>query len=149
MLKKTLAVFVAAAMLLPGSLVKAKPDPNPPDPPCSFHLATRDGRDTSSGYVSVSVVWEYRTPGVSSREVKPSSVTVYNYSGRSIKLVTDRWENSSGIVQRGIAGEIPYLSNRIWYPTTWFPTAQNPYVGVSAAATTRPGLGGSTKCRNY
>ncbi|MEH1836686.1 MAG: hypothetical protein V7L29_32730 [Nostoc sp.] len=148
MLKKTLAVFAAAAMLLPASLVKAEPHPDP-DPPCSFHLATRDGKDRTSGYVRVYVDWEYLTPGVSSPEVKPRSVTIYNYTGRSITLVSDRWQNSSGTVERGIGGEIPNSSSRIWYPTKWLAKSESPYVGVSAAATTRPGLGGSIKCRNY
>lgn len=146
MLKKTLAVFAAAAMLLPGSLVKAEPDP---DPPCSFRLATRDGRDRSSGYVRVYVSWQYRTVD-SSLEVKPGLVTIYNYTGRSITLVTDRWQNSSGsVVQRGASGNISNSDSRTWYPTKWIRKSESPYVAVSAAATTRPGLGGSTKCRNY
>lgn len=150
MLKKTLAVFAAAAMLLPASLVKAEPHPDP-DPPCSFHLATRDGKDRTSGYVRVYVDWEYLTPGVSSPEVKPRSVTIYNYTGRPITLVTYRWQNSSGsFVQRGPSGNISNSDHSPkWSPTRGFAKSESPYIGVSAAATTRPGLGGSIKCRNY
>lgn len=141
MIKKTLAGLAAVAMLFPGSLVKAQVPPT-----CSFYLTAKNG-DKSSGYVLVYVNWDYSKSRAS---VKPTSVTIYNYTGRSITFINDRWQNSSGTtVQRGIAGEIPNNSSRAWYPTAWIPKTENPYVQVSASATTRPGLGGSTKCRNY
>lgn len=143
MIKKTLAGFVATAMLLTGGFVTSSPKSAvAAEKYCNFYLRAPDG--TIASYVKVVVYWLYSSSGAS---VKPSYVRIENYTARSITLKTNRWQNSAGtVVQRGTSGNIAPNSNSTpWFPTKWIPKTQSPYVSVAAYATTRPGMDGYVK----
>lgn len=149
MTKKIMAGFTAAAVvLLSGSLVKVNADP-PEAPGCSFYLKAPDGTISSNTvYVGVDK-WEYLSASSSGASVKPASLTIFNNTGRDITINEDRWENANGsTIERGTGGTIHSGKHTVpWYPKTYIPTSQGPYIGVTAYATSRPGLNGSTRCK--
>jgi hypothetical protein len=144
MIKKTLAGFATAAMLLPVGFVTASPASAQSWDRCSFNLEAPD-ETTTAGDVEVTVYWQYSSSGAS---VKPSSVIIYNGTGRSITLTVNRWQNYAGTtVNRGPSGTIGNdVTLPSWTPSTWIPRNQNPFINVGAAATTRPGMNGSVIC---
>ncbi len=142
MIKKTLAGFATAAMLLPVAFVTASPASA--QSVCAFKLVAPD-QTTTDGTVNVYVYWQY--DGAS---IKASAVTIENTTGRSITVSTDRWQNAAGTaVDRGYVGEIVNGDSKTWYPFRFIPTNQNPYVNVSAYATTRPGMNNGVKVKTY
>lgn len=144
MIKKTLAGFATAAMLLPVGFVTASPASAQSSSRCSFSLVAPDGATASS--VVVDVYWQYRNSD-SGTLVKPSSVIIFNGTGRSITFTVNRWQNYAGTtVNRGPSGTIGNNTSVSWTPPTWIPRNQNPFVNVGAAATTRSGMNGSTIC---
>jgi hypothetical protein len=143
MIKKTLAGLATAAMLLPVGFITASPA-SAEVVECSFKLIAPDKTKTDGNvYVRIRG-WQYN--GAS---VKPLSVTIYNNTGRSITVSEDRWQNSDGKPpDRGFVGEIRdgYITPQ-WTPPTFIPTNQTPYIGITAYATTRPGMSNGVKLR--
>jgi hypothetical protein len=141
MLKKTLAGLATTVMLLPVGFIPALPANAYTSTVCSFVLTAPDGAKASA--VEVDVHWLYSSSGAS---VKPLSVFISNKTSRSITLSVNRWQNSSeSTLERGIGGEIPSNNTVYWYPQTYIPINQSPYVWVAAYATSRAGMNGYVK----
>jgi hypothetical protein len=133
MIKKTLTTFAAATMLLPVGYITASPASATP---CDLYLKAPDNT-YSDGPVRITVnSWIY-----SGSSVKPYKVSFVNATGRQITVSKDRWENPvTGLADRGVGGNYDNGQSNYWYPVTFFPVTNDPFVVITAYATSRPGM---------
>ncbi len=101
---------------------------------CHFFL--KSGSDSSAGEVSVYAIFSFINGRARAHDIR-----IYNGTGRDVTLVTNKWEQVGVAADRGPGGILYFQEWLHWEaPTAYYPSRR---VAVSAAATTRPGLGGS------